>query len=556
MDIKLKNSKYVEKIVFAAFILFCAVHTVYRYYGIGIINYTSDTAFSQNYNSSTLVTSTVIFLIIFALCGIILPILKKFDFGKNRKFNAPFELVCITGIICLIILTNAVPDIVENTASGIFAEDLSILYNLDVRVSAVAVFMLNVAAWCAGFFATYWGFACLRQVFDLGLLNYIKERTLIGSSFKTAFNAFTSNCDRLEEFLLGTDFTSRPFRKVIQAVSLNLAAVVCTGIGTLILTWFMNGGFTFYTVMYILFCIIYSAVIFTWALKFYTAVSNDYKKLIHTMDGVISGEYIQTNDDHGIFKVADEKLMHIGEGFNAAVKKEVESQRTKAELITNVSHDLKTPLTAIITYISLLEDASISEDERKKHIAVLKRKSNRLKILIEDLFEVSKASTGDITLDIKEVDIVSILKELKLEHEDRIKKSGIDFKWEFPEDRLVLKLDGQRTYRIFENLIVNIIKYGMRKTRAYIEVIKDNKSVKVCFINVSKQELNQAADMLTERFVRGDESRNTEGSGLGLAIAKSLTEIQNGKFKIIINKDLFTVELNFPTPETGGILAV
>ena len=172
------------------------------------------------------------------------------------------------------------------------------------------------------------------------------------------------------------------------------------------------------------------------------------------------------------------------------------------------------------------------------------------------MFEVSKASTGDITLDIKEVDIVSILKELRLEHEDRIKKSGIDFKWEFPEDRVVLKLDGQRTYRIFENLIVNIIKYGMRKTRAYIEVIKDNKSVKVCFINVSKQELNQAADMLTERFVRGDESRNTEGSGLGLAIAKSLTEIQNGKFKIIINKDLFTVELNFPIPETGGILAV
>ena len=216
----------------------------------------------------------------------------------------------------------------------------------------------------------------------------------------------------------------------------------------------------------------------------------------------------------------------------------------KTELITNVSHDLKTPLTAIITYVNLLKEEK-DEERRKDYVDVLERKSLRLKALIEDLFEISKASSQNVTLDLMSVDIINLFKQVKLELDDKIKEADLDFRMTLPEEKIILTLDSQKTYRIFENLLVNITKYALPHTRVYIEMMTEGQEVVIRMKNISAAELNFNPEEITERFVRGDVSRNTEGSGLGLAIAKSFVELQRGTLKIETEADLYKVEIRF-----------
>lgn len=223
----------------------------------------------------------------------------------------------------------------------------------------------------------------------------------------------------------------------------------------------------------------------------------------------------------------------------------------KTELITNVSHDLKTPLTAIITYIDLLKEETITEEQRKEYLDTLERKSLRLKVLIEDLFEMSKASSGSVTLDPVPVDICHLMRQVYLEYEDKMKEAGLQVRFEVPEEKVILKLDSQKTYRIFENLYVNIIKYALHNTRVFVTVERRGgidgtcSAIHIEMKNISEQEITGNPQELSERFVRGDASRNSEGSGLGLAIAKSLTELQGGKFRIRADGDLFKVILDW-----------
>jgi len=208
-------------------------------------------------------------------------------------------------------------------------------------------------------------------------------------------------------------------------------------------------------------------------------------------------------------------------------------------LALGLSHDLKTPLTAIITYINLLKEENVSEEERRSYIETLDNKSQRLKNLIEDLFEVSKASSNNITLDLIEIDLGNLIHQVLLELDDKIVGSKVEFRYNPPEDKIILQLDSEKTYRIFENLIINIIKYAMPHTRAYIDIIKNKGIIQVVLKNISASELNINVDDITERFVRGDLARNTEGSGLGLAIVKSFVELQGGEFRIQTDGDLF-----------------
>lgn len=238
-------------------------------------------------------------------------------------------------------------------------------------------------------------------------------------------------------------------------------------------------------------------------------------------------------------------INEIGKTINIAVEERLKSERMKNELITNVSHDLKTPLTAIINYISLMKKEDIQPKHLKDYVQVLDKRSQRLKILIEDLFEASKIGSNNIELNLEENDINQLLTQTLVEMEDYINESKLDFIVNTPDKEVYILADGKKTFRVFENIISNILKYSLEKTRVYIDLVESDKKVHISFKNISKHQLNFDPDEITERFTRGDLSRNTEGSGLGLAIAKGLVQAQGGELKVDIIGDLFVVNIDF-----------
>ncbi|MFL8711038.1 histidine kinase dimerization/phospho-acceptor domain-containing protein [Clostridioides sp. GD02377] len=239
-----------------------------------------------------------------------------------------------------------------------------------------------------------------------------------------------------------------------------------------------------------------------------------------------------------------ENINNIGEGLDKAIEEQVKSERMKSDLITNVSHDLKTPLTSIINYVDLIKkEESIQPDYINDYINVLESKSKRLKLLIEDLFEASKVSSGNIELQISKIDLAQLLRQSIGELEEKLSKSNLDIKLNVPNNKVYIWADGRRMYRVFENLLSNIAKYSLEGTRVYIDVYDCDKNLKVTMKNISSYELNFDPSEIMERFKRADESRNTEGSGLGLAIARDLVNLQGGKFYIEIDGDLFKANL-------------
>lgn len=238
-------------------------------------------------------------------------------------------------------------------------------------------------------------------------------------------------------------------------------------------------------------------------------------------------------------------INEIGKTINIAVEERLKSERMKNELITNVSHDLKTPLTAIINYISLMKKEDIQPKHLKDYVQVLDKRSQRLKILIEDLFEASKIGSNNIELNLEENDINQLLTQTLVEMEDYINESKLDFIVNTHNKEVYILADGKKTFRVFENIISNILKYSLEKTRVYIDLVESDKKVHISFKNISKHQLNFDPDEITERFTRGDLSRNTEGSGLGLAIAKGLVQAQGGELKVDIIGDLFIVNIDF-----------
>ena len=280
--------------------------------------------------------------------------------------------------------------------------------------------------------------------------------------------------------------------------------------------------------------------------KYGFKLQSQYESILYATKQMAEGNLkTEMAEDLGVFTELGGELKKVQTGFSKAVAEEAKSQNMKTELITNVSHDLKTPLTAIITYVDLLKKEDITEEERKEYVDTLDRKSQRLKVLIEDLFEVSKASSNNITMYYSDVDLVNLLKQVCLENEDKIHESTLDIRWSLPEKKCVAHLDPNRTYRIMDNLLQNALKYSMPHSRVYVDMTETETEYVIRFKNMSAVEMNFDASEITERFVRGDLSRNTEGSGLGLAIAQSFTELQNGKFIVDIDGDLFKVTIIF-----------
>ena len=270
-------------------------------------------------------------------------------------------------------------------------------------------------------------------------------------------------------------------------------------------------------------------------------------RIIKGTNAITSGNLDYTMEATGDvnYKIIAENINSMKESFKKSVDDQVRSERMKTELITNVSHDLRTPLTSIINYVSLLKKGGISKEDTQKYIEVLDQKSQRLRILIEDLFEASKVSSGSIELFIEKVDITSLLRQALGEFDEKINKSPLTFKTNIPVEEIYLNLDGKRTWRVFENLISNALKYSLPGSRVFIDLIEKEATVEVIIKNMSSYELDFDVDEIFERFKRGDKARSTEGSGLGLSIAKSIVELQGGHMKIDIDGDLFKVTTVF-----------
>ena len=271
--------------------------------------------------------------------------------------------------------------------------------------------------------------------------------------------------------------------------------------------------------------------------------------VIEVKSGDLTHKISVVEDENGpktdLDKLASD-INHISEATNAAVQNEIKNQRLKTELISNVSHDLKTPLTSMISYLDILDKEGLDSPDAPAHLAVVKEKTERLRVLTEDLFEAAKASSGSIPCEIEDIDVSALVDQSLAEIGDRLSKNGLKIKKNVKTEDTLLRADGKLLYRVFENLLINISKYALDKSRVYIDVTEPSESagrLLVEFKNISKDELNISAEELMERFTRGDSSRNTEGSGLGLAIARDLTTLMGGTFSINIDGDMFKASI-------------
>lgn len=254
---------------------------------------------------------------------------------------------------------------------------------------------------------------------------------------------------------------------------------------------------------------------------------------------------IPTEKLSGEQKMMADYINHIGEGLDAAVENSLKNERMKTELITNVSHDIKTPLTSIINYIDLLKRENPEDPKIRGYLDVLENKAQRLKVLTEDVVEASKASTGNISLEMTELNFVELVNQVIGEFEEKFEERNLKMVIHFDEEEAIICADGRRLWRVLENVFGNVSKYAMENTRVYVDVKVERPNVQLSLKNISAQPLNISADELTERFIRGDVSRNTEGSGLGLSIAKDLVQLQGGEFKLYLDGDLFKVTIEF-----------
>ncbi len=265
-------------------------------------------------------------------------------------------------------------------------------------------------------------------------------------------------------------------------------------------------------------------------------------------DGSLA-EKIDTEELHGEEKRLAEAVNNIGDGLLHAVDDSTKNERMKADLITNVSHDIKTPLTSIINYVNLIKLEKIDNERVQGYIRVLDEKSQRLKQLTEDLVEASKISSGNVKLDMQVIDFVELVYQTSGEFNEKFEKKELTIVTKMPKNSVFIKADGRQLYRVIENLYNNVAKYALEKTRVYVDISYAQEQVVFSIKNVSERSLareNSNAGDLTERFIRGDSSRTTEGSGLGLSIAKSLTVLMGGKFDITVDGDLFKATITFP----------
>lgn len=346
-------------------------------------------------------------------------------------------------------------------------------------------------------------------------------------------------------------FFRSSWKNIIRRIkSFRIKGVEIAGISTskVLLVIFLVGIFILWTIPDLIFIYIILAFV---GYKLLKSVISDLDNINKISDKIVSGDYnAKIDTDTKYFKTIANNFNEIAENLDKAVEDRVKSERFKAELITNVSHDLKTPLTSIINYSNLIASENLPAEKRIEYSKVINKKSLKLKRLIEDLFEVSKINSNSIDVNLDKIDLCQFMIQIIGEWEDNLKAKSLEIKEDFDREQVFVMLDGENMFRVMDNLFSNISKYALENTRVYVKIIVTDR-VYLEIKNISNKELDIDSKNLMERFVRGDVSRNIEGSGLGLSIAESLVEAQGGKFNIEIDGDLFKVVMSFDKLEEG-----
>lgn len=273
------------------------------------------------------------------------------------------------------------------------------------------------------------------------------------------------------------------------------------------------------------------------------------KRLLEGIERITNGDLdykLDLHDFQGADRQLAEGINHMGENLSVLINERVQDERMKATMITNISHDLKTPLTSIINYIGLIRREDIDNQKVKDYADVLDQKALRLKQLMEDLTEVSRISSGNVSLQMTDIDLVELVRQTGGEFNERLEQKGLNVIIKFPRDPVIIRADGRQLWRVIGNLYNNVSKYAMPNTRVYVEVSEQDGEASFSIKNITEIPIHVDVSALTERFVQGDESRSTEGSGLGLSISKMLTELMGGAFLLEVDDDLFKVTVAFP----------
>ena len=469
------------------------------------------------------------FIIAFLICSAIIALyifLNKYVYEKEAYIfrhvnNWLFEPAFFLFLVVDALLASGTCILTTYSIEGTF---LNILNRYHIEFGQPVVYLTNVLAWSITLFfislSVYW----LKCQFTTSIRDWFFQRTLVGKSILY----FSNKVERI----ISTDLSDKILKKYI----------IFSTCLILILAFISLLNIPFFSFFIVVAALIGISVV---GYKKIKNVQGQYQDILHMTEDLSSGNFENIKPaDSGLFQSLNNNIYQIKDGFEQAVKEQVQSQNLKTELISNVSHDLKTPLTGIKNYVELLNDPSISEEDKKSYLERLNQYTDRLSILITDLFEVSKANSGNIDLEYSDINIIEFMEQVCAENEELLQAKNLQLVTNLPEKEIHVCLDGNKSYRIFENLFTNISKYALENTRVFLDVKDIGNSVVITMKNTSKAPLDFDSD-ITERFVRGDKSRHEAGSGLGLAIVKSFTEVQNGTFMIETDGDLFKSILSF-----------
>lgn len=439
-------------------------------------------------------------------------------FAFMRKIKAEIKWVFLGTVLCLAYIGMAFLDVYIMTGELQTAlQMLGIPY-----AELVPVVLQFIGLMLTGLF-TAMGIFEIKYMLTSGFCRYWKEDSLIGS--------ICGNVKRRFEKLSEVDLSDKTDTVLLKYVLIQMVIV-----GVIACFWSFG----------IVLSVLYSVLLFFYIRKKLKKVQKDYQVLLKEAHQLADGRFDEEiTQDVGIFNALGEEFKNVRTGFEKAVCEEMKSQNMKTELISNVSHDLKTPLTGIKNYAELLGQNNVSEQDKQVYLENLQHYIDRLNNLIEDLFEVSKVNSGNIELNPVELNVVALIQQAQAETEDLLKQKNLTVILDAPENGIVQALDGDKTYRIFENLFTNIAKYTLPGTRVYVSATAQPEYTEIVFKNISEAQMNFTPEEIVERFVRGDKSRHESGSGIGLAIVKSFTEVQNGTFSIEIDGDLFKAVVRF-----------